>query len=60
MAPIVGRPSGASRDGAIAQLGERVVRNDEVRSSILLSSTNGFNELREDFLGFVPHEVTPR
>jgi hypothetical protein len=28
-------------DGAVAQLGERVVRNDEVRSSILLSSTNG-------------------
>ena len=25
--------------GAIAQLGERVVRNDEVRSSILLGST---------------------
>jgi hypothetical protein len=28
-------------DGAVAQLGERVVRNDEVRSSILLSSTIG-------------------
>jgi hypothetical protein len=28
-------------DGAVAQLGERVVRNDEVRSSILLSSTSG-------------------
>ena len=26
--------------GAIAQLGERLVRNEEVRSSILLSSTN--------------------
>ena len=25
--------------GAVAQLGERVVRNDEVRSSILLGST---------------------
>jgi hypothetical protein len=30
-------------DGAVAQLGERVVRNDEVRSSILLSSTSGSN-----------------
>jgi hypothetical protein len=29
-------------NGAVAQLGERVVRNDEVRSSILLSSTSGF------------------
>ena len=28
-------------DGAVAQLGERVVRNDEVRGSIPLSSTNG-------------------
>src|ERR1700761_5401779 len=27
------------RDGAVAQLGERVVRNDEVRGSIPLSST---------------------
>src|SRR6478735_2325335 len=27
-------------DGAVAQLGERVVRNDEVRGSIPLSSTN--------------------
>ena len=39
MAPIVGRPSGASRDGAIAQLGERVVRNDEVGGSIPPGST---------------------
>jgi hypothetical protein len=31
-------------DGAVAQLGERVVRNDEVRSSILLSSTSGFSQ----------------
>jgi integrase len=28
-------------NGAVAQLGERVVRNDEVRGSIPLSSTNG-------------------
>jgi hypothetical protein len=28
------------RSGVVAQLGERVVRNDEVRSSILLGSTN--------------------
>ena len=41
MAPIVGRQRFVSggRDGAIAQLGERVVRNDEVRGSIPLSST---------------------
>jgi hypothetical protein len=30
-------------NGAVAQLGERVVRNDEVRSSILLSSTSGIS-----------------
>ena len=29
--------------GAVAQLGERVVRNDEVGSSILLGSTTLFN-----------------
>ena len=40
-------------DGAVAQLGERVVRNDEVRSSILLSSTNGFKnkDLATGFTG---------
>ena len=31
-------------DGAVAQLGERIVRNDEVRGSIPLSSTNPFPE----------------
>jgi hypothetical protein len=30
----------ASGSGAVAQLGERVVRNDEVSGSIPLSSTN--------------------
>ena len=29
--------------GAIAQLGERIVRNDEVVGSIPTSSTNAFN-----------------
>jgi hypothetical protein len=29
--------------GAVAQLGERVVRNDEVGSSILLGSTTSIN-----------------
>ena len=29
----------AERDGAVAQLGERLVRNEEVRGSIPLSST---------------------
>jgi hypothetical protein len=31
--------------GAIAQLGERIVRNDEVVGSIPTSSTNSFNNL---------------
>ena len=41
MAPIVGRFGSprALRDGAIAQLGERVVRNDEVGGSIPPGST---------------------
>ena len=42
MAPIVGRQRFGSggRDGAIAQLGERVVRNDEVGGSIPPGSTS--------------------
>jgi hypothetical protein len=42
MAPIVGRPHSLrdGRDGAIAQLGERVVRNDEVGGSIPPGSTS--------------------
>src|SRR3954469_11912769 len=41
MAPIVGRFGSmrGGRDGAIAQLGERVVRNDEVGGSIPPGST---------------------
>ena len=41
MAPIVGRssPVRGGHDGAIAQLGERVVRNDEVGGSIPPGST---------------------
>src|SRR3984893_2252915 len=40
MAPIAGRlRSRGGRDGAIAQLGERVVRNDEVGGSIPPGST---------------------
>src|SRR5512140_582569 len=40
MAPIADRlPSRGGRDGAIAQLGERVVRNDEVGGSIPPGST---------------------
>ena len=36
-------------NGAVAQLGERVVRNDEVRGSIPLSSTSGCMEtIREN------------
>ena len=41
MAPIVDRlPQHTGRDGAIAQLGERVVRNDEVGGSIPPGSTS--------------------
>src|ERR1700730_13802338 len=41
MAPITGRLlSRGGRDGAIAQLGERVVRNDEVGGSIPPGSTS--------------------
>jgi hypothetical protein len=42
MAPTAGRRRASRRghDGAIAQLGERVVRNDEVGGSIPPGSTN--------------------
>ena len=33
-------------DGAVAQLGERVVRNDEVRGSIPLGSTKELKRLK--------------
>ena len=48
MAPIVGRFGSyrGGRDGAIAQLGERVVRNDEVGGSIPPGSTS-LRSLRE-------------
>jgi hypothetical protein len=49
MTPIVGRPrTRGGRDGAIAQLGERVVRNDEVGGSIPPGSTSlrWFRQLR--------------
>src|SRR5690606_28156539 len=35
-------PAAADRDGAVAQLGERRVRNAKVRGSIPLGSTNFF------------------
>jgi hypothetical protein len=52
MAPIVGRARWyrGGRDGAIAQLGERVVRNDEVGGSIPPGSTS-LRSLRELRLG---------
>src|SRR4051812_40608296 len=55
MAPIVGRSGSlrSGRDGAIAQLGERVVRNDEVGGSIPPGSTS-LRSLRELRLG-MPH-----
>ena len=36
--------------GAVAQLGERLVRNEEVSGSIPLSSTKRINDLQEIFL----------
>ena len=50
MAPIAGRVHQSGRDGAIAQLGERVVRNDEVGGSIPPGSTS-LRSLRELRLG---------
>jgi hypothetical protein len=45
--------SDSTQSGAIAQLGERIVRNDEVVGSIPTSSTISFNSLRNDFeIGF--------
>lgn len=37
--------------GAVAHLGERVVRNDEVASSILVSSTNFVKEKNLQTIG---------
>lgn len=37
--PVVSTPWGDTGNGAVAQMGERVVRNDEVRGSIPLGST---------------------
>ena len=43
---------GSAPSGALAQLGERVVRNDEVRGSIPLGSTNPLVGLvGKDFTG---------
>src|ERR1700741_1670173 len=52
MAPIAGRrhSRGGGQDGAIAQLGERIVRNDEVGGSIPPGSTS-LRSLRELRLG---------
>ena len=44
--------------GAVAQLGERVVRNDEVRGSIPLGSTINFNE--QTALGTVFRKLSPQ
>ena len=40
MAPLAIRAENAPIGGAVAQLGERLVRNEEVRGSNPLSSTN--------------------
>ena len=49
-------------DGAVAQLGERVVRNDEVRGSIPLSSTSRIDGFRPggDFPYFHPISLLDR
>ena len=61
MAPIVGRSNQLRPHGAIAQLGERVVRNDEVGGSIPPGSTS-LRSLRELRLGrpgkLYPNEVS--
>jgi hypothetical protein len=41
-------PTSNSCDGAIAQLGERIVRNDEVVGSIPTSSTKSFAKCATD------------
>ena len=38
--PVTGHRSSSHWTGAVAQMGERVVRNDEVRGSIPLGSTS--------------------
>jgi hypothetical protein len=51
------RQSTEQGEGAVAQLGERVVRNDEVSGSIPLSSTNHKSLILMGFLDFffTPH-----
>jgi hypothetical protein len=51
---LVGKAAIHPVRGAIAQLGERIVRNDEVVGSIPTSSTKSFNHLRSLFLSFSP------
>ena len=41
---VRGTPQGASTAGAVAQLGERRVRNAKVRGSIPLGSTNAYRQ----------------
>src|ERR1700733_2388473 len=53
--PSVGHPPS---DGAIAQLGERIVRNDEVVGSIPTSSTNLLNHLPSFFAVCVHRKIT--
>ena len=50
MAPLSAAPFQGQPEGAIAQLGERVVRNDEVGGSIPPGSTS-LRSLRELRLG---------
>ena len=40
--PLAGAAGAKTWNGAVAQMGERVVRNDEVRGSIPLGSTRNF------------------
>ncbi len=56
LSPVLRRAAGQhQRFGAIAQLGERVVRNDEVSSSILLGSTIRSPSMTDFF--FFPKEL---
>ncbi len=54
----LGHSAGLSRVGAVAQLGERVVRNDEVRGSIPLSSTTRGMSSETDPIS--PHAEPPQ
>ena len=46
--------------GVVAQLVERVVRNDEVRGSIPLNSTNSHNNIKKLYFWSLSLEIEPK